>query len=136
MTKATMEELDEKPLDPELEKVRRKMLRLLGVSIGIMFVGVMAVLVAIVYKLNEPTETEAGVAAVPVAQQVGTSAPVSAAVPAAVIATSLPAGLRIDTVAVDGTRIVLAGQISGRAHVVIYDLAAGGIVAEIATGGE
>lgn len=43
---------DEKPLDPATEKLRRKMVRLLAVSIGVMMVGVMAVLGAIVYKIN------------------------------------------------------------------------------------
>ncbi|MCQ0990046.1 fimbrial protein [Jiella marina] len=41
---------DEKPLDPVAERVRRKMVRLLAVSIGIMIVGVMAVLGVVVYK--------------------------------------------------------------------------------------
>ena len=35
-----------------MEKVRRKMIRLLGVSIGVMMAGLMAVLFAIVYKMN------------------------------------------------------------------------------------
>ena len=51
MSNAFKEE-DEKPLDPAMEKVRRKMVRLLGVSIGVMMVGLMAVLGAIVYKMN------------------------------------------------------------------------------------
>ncbi len=48
--------VEEKPLDPATEKLRRKMMRLLGVSIGIMFVGLMAVLGAIVYKISGPDE--------------------------------------------------------------------------------
>ena len=41
---------DDKPLDPAMEKVRRKLARLMAVSIGIMLVGLMAVLGAVVYK--------------------------------------------------------------------------------------
>lgn len=41
------------PLDPAAERVRRKMVRLLAVSIGIMFVGLFAVLAAIVWQLGE-----------------------------------------------------------------------------------
>ena len=52
MTKVNDDDLDEKPLDPEMEKVRRKMVRLLAVSIGVMFIGLMAVLGAIVYKIH------------------------------------------------------------------------------------
>ncbi len=45
---------EEQPLDPAMERVRRKMIRLLAVSIGIMVIGLMAVLAAIVYKINQP----------------------------------------------------------------------------------
>jgi hypothetical protein len=43
---------DDKPLDPAVEAVRRKLARLLFVSIGIMLVGVFAVLGAVVYKIR------------------------------------------------------------------------------------
>ncbi|MCI5074588.1 DUF6476 family protein [Oricola sp.] len=44
------DDIDEKPLDPAMERVRRKLARLMVVSIGIMLVGLMAVLGAVVYK--------------------------------------------------------------------------------------
>ncbi|MGO1163453.1 hypothetical protein [Brucella pseudogrignonensis] len=47
----------EPPLDPAMEKVRRKMVRLLAVSIGVMLIGLMAVLVAVVYKINRAPDT-------------------------------------------------------------------------------
>jgi len=43
---------DEPPLDPVLEKVRRKLVRRMAWSLGIMMLGLMAVLGAIVYKIN------------------------------------------------------------------------------------
>ena len=43
---------DEKPLDPAAERLRRKMVRLMAVSIGTMMIGIFAVLFAIVYKMN------------------------------------------------------------------------------------
>lgn len=52
-----LDEEDEKPLDPAMEKVRRKMIRLLAVSVGVMMAGVMAVLFAIVYKMNSRAGT-------------------------------------------------------------------------------
>src|SRR5690606_39955979 len=55
------EQFDEKPLDPAVERVRRKMMRLMLVSIGIMMVGLMAVVGAIVYKLGS-SETQLAVA--------------------------------------------------------------------------
>ncbi|MEM0898528.1 MAG: DUF6476 family protein [Pseudomonadota bacterium] len=44
---------DEDELDPALEKVRVKMIRLLAVSIGIMVVGIFAVFIAIFWRLNQ-----------------------------------------------------------------------------------
>lgn len=44
---------DEKPLDPAIENIRRRMLRLLFVSIGILMAGILAVFGAIVYKIND-----------------------------------------------------------------------------------
>lgn len=46
---------EDAPLDPAVERVRAKLARLLAVSIGIMFIGVFAVLAAIVWKLNAET---------------------------------------------------------------------------------
>lgn len=55
---------DDEPLDPKVEAIRQKMVRLLVVSGGIMMVGLVTVLVAIVYKLNE--DSSAGPAGTPV----------------------------------------------------------------------
>ena len=46
---------DEKPLDPAIEAVRKRLARLMVVSIGIMMVGLLAVLGAIVYKTTGRT---------------------------------------------------------------------------------
>ena len=42
---------DEPPLDPAVERVRRKLARLMIVSIGIMVLGLIAVFAVIVYKV-------------------------------------------------------------------------------------
>lgn len=47
----------EPPLDPAMERVRRKMIRLLVISIGIMVIGLIAVLSAVVYKINQTPDT-------------------------------------------------------------------------------
>ncbi len=49
---------EEKPLDPAAEKLRRKMLRLMVISLGSMFIGIFAVLFAIVYKMNNSAIAE------------------------------------------------------------------------------
>jgi len=43
---------EDAPLDPAVERVRRKVMRLMGVSVAIMMVGLMAVIGAIFYKIS------------------------------------------------------------------------------------
>lgn len=51
------EQPQEPQLDPAMERVRRKMVRLLIISIAIMVIGLMAVLAAVVYKINKTPDT-------------------------------------------------------------------------------
>ena len=50
-------EEQEEPLDPAMERIRRKMVLLQLVSGGILFVCFMAVLAAVVYKVSREPET-------------------------------------------------------------------------------
>ena len=62
-----MSDIDQdEPLDPKVEAIRRKMVRLLAVSGGIMMVGLMTVLIAIVYRLNSGGEPVAATTTGPV----------------------------------------------------------------------
>jgi len=47
---------EEEPLDPVMEKVRVKMVRLLGISIGLMLLALITVLGAVVYKISQGSE--------------------------------------------------------------------------------
>ena len=59
-------EQDEKPLDPAVEKVRRKLVRFVAVNLGLLFFALMAVVVAVVYKSGVlAPQTEATVSRVP-----------------------------------------------------------------------
>ncbi len=50
---------EEAPLDPVMERVRKKMIRLLVISMGTIFVSLMVVVYTIVYKINNlPEEPE------------------------------------------------------------------------------
>lgn len=102
MSNAELDHEEEKPLDPEMEKVRRKMVRLLAVSLGIMFLGVMAVLVGVVYKVMEngeevPAHTVADTLAVPADGPLDVTA-------------VLPSGFRVEGVSLDGSKILFYGQ--------------------------
>jgi hypothetical protein len=99
MSKINEDDLDEKPLDPEMEKVRRKMVRLLAVSIGIMFIGLMTVLGAIVYKFTQADEPAAGAG-----QVAGSAGSVPSDAPVEGVA-ALPAGFVVESVSLDGNRI-------------------------------
>jgi len=51
---------DEGELDPAMERVRRKLARLLFISTGIMVLGLAAVVAGIVYRVSEREERDAG----------------------------------------------------------------------------
>ncbi len=124
MSKVELDQEEEKPLDPEMEKVRRKMVRLLVVSIGIMILGVMAVLAGVVYKVIEPdAETQAvssGSLTVP------SGAPLQ-------LTGALPSGFVVEQVSLDGSRILFFGQSAdGSRRAVILDATSGSTIVEIA----
>ena len=48
---------EEEPLDPVLENVRRKLMRVMMISIGILMLGLLGLLFAIVYKLSQTDDT-------------------------------------------------------------------------------
>ncbi|WP_062207975.1 hypothetical protein [Aureimonas sp. AU12] len=107
------------PIDPAFERVRRKMVRLLALSIAVLFVGLIAVLSAVVYRSSDrPAETAAAPAGATQGLTEGNSAPIL-----------LPAGARIAESALDANhaliRIALAG---GGEELLIVDLATGEVV--------
>lgn len=114
---------EDKPLDPVMENVRRKMMRLQLISGGIMLLMFMAVLAAIVYKINtrdgKPEASAAGSLAVP------SDAPVKATA-------TLPAGFAVSAVSQSGGQILFYGVMAdGVRKAFLFDIAAGRIVAEI-----
>jgi hypothetical protein len=85
---------EEPPLDAAQERLRRKLVRLLFVSGGIMALGLIAVFAAIVYRVSERT-ADAGT--VPAA---GAGHPAEATIP-------LPPGYRVTGTSLDGGRMLL-----------------------------
>lgn len=95
---------EEKPLDPAAERLRRKMLRLMVISLGTMFIGIFAVLFAIVYKMNNSAV---------VADQIE-----------AVI--DLPDGFHIEETSIGDGTIILRGQDSaGTNRLWLFDATSG-----------
>jgi len=120
-------EQEDKPLDPVMENVRRKMMRLQLVSGGIMLLMFMAVRAAIVYKIStrdgKPEASAAGSLAVP------SDAPVRATA-------MLPAGFAVSAVSQSSGQILFYGVMAdGARKAFLFDIAAGRVVAEIDVAG-
>ncbi len=116
------DEQEEKPLDPAMENVRRKMVRLQLVSAGVMLIMLMAVLGTIVYKL---TRTEAGPETAQAAVSVPADAPMNAIA-------ALPAGFSVNNVALSGSQLLFYGSLPGaEPRAIVFDIRAGRIVADI-----
>lgn len=114
---------DEKPLDPVMENVRRKMMRLQLVSGGIMLLMFLAVLAAIVYRLTttegKPETQASGGFSVPA------DAPLTGGV-------TLPTGFAVSAVSHSGGQILFYGVTpDGARKALVYDIGAGRIVADI-----
>lgn len=116
------EEQEDQPLDPVMEKVRRKMVRLQLVSAGIMLVMFMAVLGAIVYKVTRPDPRAA-------VTSPGTGIPVGERIDAVA---SLPKGFALRSVSLSGGQLLFYGTMVGSGDLaIVYDIVTGRIVAQI-----
>lgn len=123
MSKIDLDDQDEKPLDPVLERVRRKMIRLQLVSAGVMVVALVAVLIAIVYKANRAPDASRTPA---VAQDVPSEG-------ATLVKAALPDGYKVTSSQLSGDRILFDGtDASGARKMLVFDIRRGRVVAEIA----
>lgn len=129
MTHIDDENQEDKPLDPAMESVRRKMVKLQLVSGGIMATLFLAVLVSIFYKL---TRDEGGTP--PVAQ---TSQPflVPSDQPLSLTA-NLPAGFTVVQTSLSGSQMLIYGETAaGERKAFIFDLPLGRIIADVTLAG-
>lgn len=100
MAEIKLDKEEEKPLDPAAERLRRKMIRLMAVSIGTMFIAVFAVLFAIVYKMNNAVD----------------SAPMIEA------DINLPENFAVESVSVNGELVVIYGKTTENgAKIILFD---------------
>ncbi|QLF71455.1 hypothetical protein FE840_017065 [Peteryoungia desertarenae] len=127
MTQFDEHEEEEKPLDPVMEGVRRKMVKLQLISGSIMFLMFLAVLGSIFYKLTQDAETTETV----------TSGGLSVPADQPITATAqLPTGFRILSTALSGNQLLIDGvTVEGVRKALVFDIAVGRIVADITLGG-
>ena len=122
MIRPKFDDEEEKPLDPAVENVRKKLVRFVAINLGLLFVALMAVVAAIVYK----TRSEAPAAVEAPASDIPALAGAVLVPPGAVLEGEivLPAGARIVSQSLSGSRLSLDLELAGGSHAIyLYDLA-------------
>ncbi|MDS7597858.1 hypothetical protein [Agrobacterium tumefaciens] len=128
MTQIEPDEQEDKPLDPAMEKVRRKMIRLQIVSGSVMFISLMAVFGAVVYKAMGPSKTAATTQTQ--TMTVPSDAPIAATA-------SLPQGFVIENVSYSGGDMLFYGRLAnGTRKALVFNVAAGRFVADVTVDGQ
>ena len=122
------DEEQEKPLDPAVERVRRKLVRFVAINLGLLFLALMAVVAAIVYRAGRSEEQPPVAAAPDVQDPVGL---VEGEI-------ALPAGARIAGHSLSGNRVSLLLELAGGGRtLLVYDVGQGHVVGRFSiTGGE
>ncbi|ODS55172.1 MAG: hypothetical protein ABS40_11260 [Agrobacterium sp. SCN 61-19] len=119
---------EDKPLDPVMEGVRRKMVKLQLISGGIMAVLFLAVLVSIVYKLTRDEGASAPVATTSQPFAVPSDQPLS-------LTANLPAGFRVVQTSLSGSQMLIYGETAdGERKAFVFDLSLGRIIADVTLG--
>lgn len=119
---------EEQPLDPVMERVRVKMVRLLGISIGLMLIALLTVLGAVIYKINQPEKDN-------IAENQTNSSKAgyySAAPILEAIAVDLPDGAKISSSNLSGNRMSVNFELQDGSHQLwIVDLQTGEVISRI-----
>lgn len=121
MTNSQEVDEQEKPLDPAVERVRRKLVRFIVINLGILFLALMAVVAALVYKgLQTPSSK-------PTAPASEIPMPAGSEILQGNIA--LPQGARINSQAISGAQLTLHVELpSGEQAIFLYDMAENRII--------
>lgn len=124
MIRPTFDEDEEKPLDPGVEKVRKKLVRFVAINLGLLFIALMAVVAVLVYKSRTVS-----------APQVAAPASDIPVPPGSVLEgdIALPSGARIVSQSLSGNRIALELELpGGNRAIYIYDIAERRIIGRFA----
>ena len=115
----------DKPLDPVMENLRRKMVRLQLVSASVMVISLMAVLGAIVYKASTTKPAPTTIAAA-----IPSDSPL-------VATANLPKGFTITSVSLSGNQILFYGKTAESiSKALVFDSSAGRMIADITIAGQ
>jgi hypothetical protein len=117
---------DEKPLDPEVARVQQRLRRLMLISGLTLGLGILAVFLAIVYRLVSYEGGGAPVAAVE-----------GAAVPTVTrSAFGLPPEARLVSTSLGGDRLALTFEDGGGSTIIVFDIARMTVVSRLRVAGE
>lgn len=123
MTQIEPDAQKDEPLDPAMESVRRKMIRLQIVSGSVMFISLMAVFGAVVYKAVGPSKSAP--AATTETMVVPSDGPVAATA-------SLPEGFTIENVSFASGDMLFYGRLAnGTRKALVFNVAARRFVADV-----
>jgi hypothetical protein len=124
MTERPPQQIDpDEPLDPAVEKVRAKLMRFVVINLGILFLALMAVVGALVYRAvsTEPSSEEA-LAGLPLPPEGSTITGQIA----------LPARASVLSQSLAGGRLTLLIETAGAREIVVYDIGSARIIARFA----
>jgi hypothetical protein len=123
MARPIAEEDEEKPLDPAAENVRRKLVRFMIVNLGLLFLALMVVIGALVYKArNAPVAGPAPAGDV----QAPAGAPLSGDI-------VLPVGAKVISQSFSGNRLSIDAELAdGSRSIFVYDIAERRVVGQFA----
>jgi len=122
MARPLADEDEEKPLDPQVEKVRKKLVRFVAINLGLLFLALMVVIVALVYKARNvpPASPLAGDIQVPAGE------PVSGDI-------VLPVGAKVVSQSLSGNRVSIDAELAdGSRAIFVYDIAERRIIGRFA----
>jgi hypothetical protein len=107
---------DEPPLDPGLEKVRRKLVRFIAINLGLLFLALMVVIVALVYKSRSAKAPAPSLTSeIPVHGDEQLTGDIVLPIGAKVVSQSLSGNrLSIDAELADGTRAIFIYDVAER----------------------
>ncbi|PTE08992.1 fimbrial protein [Mesorhizobium helmanticense] len=123
MARPLAEEEEEKPLDPKVESVRRKLVRFMAINLGLLFLALMVVIAALVYKArNAPP-----VSPLPAGDiQVPAGEPLTGDI-------VLPVGAKIVSQSLSGNRVSIDAELAdGSRAIFVYDIAERRIIGRFA----
>ncbi|RWL96316.1 MAG: fimbrial protein [Mesorhizobium sp.] len=123
MARPIAEEDEEKPLDPAAENVRRKLVRFMIVNLGLLFLALMVVIGALVYKArNAPVAGSAPAGDVQV--------PAGASLSGDIV---LPVGAKVISQSLSGNRLSIDAELAdGSRSIFVYDIAERRIIGQFA----